>query len=1131
MLAVKNGLRSIWRSPGKTILIFLLILALTAMLALGLCVYSAVAEYLDACNAYYQTIGVLEYVGAAYPDSHVYDTKMADALQQLDLSSLTRQAGVLAWGANRSALGSIENLHRGDPQVYNEDMAVLIVSNLFWEDHTGAYQGIIQSCPYSFYDNSGNSVFLSPGALEGLEIEPGRHYVFTGRYIQGQNSYVWFLPEPWSLQGIGSDSGQTVPAGAPLPDGSLSEDNVYYQIAQVMLARNNGVRVQMTDDIDTFYPFQQQELYLKEGRSFTAEEYAQGAKVCMLPEYLAQQLQLSLGDTVQLSMYFTQSEGIYDAYAPGDTPDLTDRYTVVGIFNTVDTYTDWVFVPDSAAYTAADCPTGFTVGQFQLDNRLADQFYQNVEHELPSGFRLEIYDQGYSVTVAPFQELLRIAQIFLAVCCLVVLAVLGLFGYLFVYRQREAAETMLALGSGKPHVFGYFAAGSGLIALLAAGLGAVVSSLLERRVMAFVADFAAKYQTTDLRYSNANLSISKELTFSPATSTWLFALAAGVLLALALLSCALFTRSVLAARKRKRPSRQRAPKHLGKSSHLAGGLLKYPLLSIRRGGIRSFVVVLTAIVVAVFLGQLTTTADVYRDKLQYVYDHTTLRGHITDSKGKRIGGLTMPAASIQALYDTGLLDTLNVTSSGAHYKFEGVRQDAGGTLYNVEPIPIPTGEFALATMVAQFAAGSRFVGITSLTDTPEAFFSGPPSVTWLEGYDESCLRGEDPAICLLSSRMMAQEGIELGDIIRIMVGVDAWPRFYELEYLVVGSYVPQGGEDTLYTPLDFTFPVGGQAGTTVPRDPFPLESPGDQPFALRKHSVAFLEDNTGLEFLSAHAKPDQIVWAHGEDLSKELVKLTDNYCFISWELWEELQPLYRFKTNIVSDSGLSLEYQIIGIFQKNAGEKADIYCSPVTSYTLESKGIYDEETVLSQVIPYTVFESSIFTFSNPARLSELKDAIEELGFLGVNQANASGGGMSRTYLVIYDKDFHSTVNSLNRQIQYLDALYTCLYVLTGLIGLVLSYLLVAARKRELAIMRGLGAPHLRIFTAFFLEQFLLSLLGCGAGFGIWAALGRPSPRLHWIMTGIFLACWLLGSCISTLHLQSSKALAVLSDKE
>lgn len=1131
MLAVKNGLKSIWRSPGKTILFFLLILALTAMLALGLCVYSAVAEYLDACNAYYRTIGVLEYVGADYPDPHVYDIKMADALQQLDLPFLKQQPGVRAWDANRSALGSIAGLQRSDQLVYNQDMAVIVVDNQFWEGHTGGYQGIIQECPYSFYDQSGKSVFLSPDGLEGLEIEPGQRYIFTGRYIRGQNSYVWFLPEPWSLQGLGSEDGQRVPAGAPLPDGPIPENSIHNQVAQVMLARNNGVRVQMTDDVDNFYPFQQQELYLKEGRSFTPEEYAQGARVCMLPEYLAQHLKVSVGDTISLSMYFTQAEGIYDAYAPGDPPDLTDPYTVVGIFNTADAYIDWVFVPNSPAYPAAECPTGYTVGQFQLENHLAASFDQQASQHLPNGFRLEIYDQGYSVTVAPFRELLRIGQIFLAVCCLVVLAVLSLYGYLFVYRQREAAETMLALGSGRPHIYSYFAAGSGLIALLAAGLGAFVSSLLERRVMTFVADFAAKYQTTDLRYSNANLSISKELTFSPQTAAWLFLAAAGILLVLALLSCAVFTRSALAARKTKKPKKQRAPRHSGKSSHLSGGLLKYPLLSIRRGGIRSLVVVLTAAVVAVFLGQLTTTADVYRNKLQYVYDNTTLRGHITDSKGKRIGGLTIRANDIQDLYDTGLLHCLNASSSGAHYKLEGIRRDADGTLYDVASIPIPESEFALATLMARFAAGSRLVALTSLADMPEAFFSGPPAVTWLDGYDESCLRGEDPAICLLSSRMMEQEGVELGDIIRIMVCMDSVGYFYESEYLVVGSYVPQGAEDTLYTPLDFPFPVGRPAGTTVPRDPFPLESPSDLTFTYADHPVTFLEAKNAEDFLAAHSGPNQIVWSFDGILAGDLETLTDNYCFVSRELWEETAPHMNYRIRITSSTNMQVDYTIIGIYEKATIGEPDLYCSSLTEYSLEPSGVYDEATVLKKVLPYITFESSIFTFSDLKNLSALKDAISELGFSGVNQNNPSGGIAARTYLVIYDKDFHSTVNSLNRQIQYLDALYTCLYVLTGLIGLVVAYLLVAARKRELAIMRGLGASHVRIFTAFFLEQLLLSLLGCGAGLGIWAALGRPSPRLHWLMTGIFLACWLFGTGISTLHLQSSKALAVLSDKE
>ena len=65
MLSVKNGIRSVLRSPGKTVLFFFLLLSLTAVLALGLRVYSAVSVYIGrradnllarvrACQIYYR---------------------------------------------------------------------------------------------------------------------------------------------------------------------------------------------------------------------------------------------------------------------------------------------------------------------------------------------------------------------------------------------------------------------------------------------------------------------------------------------------------------------------------------------------------------------------------------------------------------------------------------------------------------------------------------------------------------------------------------------------------------------------------------------------------------------------------------------------------------------------------------------------------------------------------------------------------------------------------------------------------------------------------------------------------------------------------------------------------------------
>ena len=87
MLPVKNGIRSVLRSPGKTVLFFLLLLSLTAGLALGLCVYSAVSDYLEDCDTYYQTIAELEYIGHSYPDSKVCDEALTQVLQSGELDA------------------------------------------------------------------------------------------------------------------------------------------------------------------------------------------------------------------------------------------------------------------------------------------------------------------------------------------------------------------------------------------------------------------------------------------------------------------------------------------------------------------------------------------------------------------------------------------------------------------------------------------------------------------------------------------------------------------------------------------------------------------------------------------------------------------------------------------------------------------------------------------------------------------------------------------------------------------------------------------------------------------------------------------------------------------------------------
>ena len=130
-----------------------------------------------------------------------------------------------------------------------------------------------------------------------------------------------------------------------------------------------------------------------------------------------------------------------------------------------------------------------------------------------------------------------------------------------------------------------------------------------------------------------------------------------------------------------------------------------------------------------------------------------------------------------------------------------------------------------------------------------------------------------------------------------------------------------------------------------------------------------------------------------------------------------------------------------------------------------------------------------------------------------------------------DASLNSSVASVQQQIQYINILYPFLYVLTGIIAVVASYLMVVSRKMEFAIMRGLGTRRVRSFFSFFNEQAILSILGILIGFSIWALVWGTPKILHIALTAGFIICYLLGSAISIWMMNRSKVLAILTDKD
>lgn len=981
MPAFKNGLRSLYRSPLKSVLFLLVLAALVMMLSLGLCIHSAVNTYLSDCDDYYRTVAALEYVGYAYPDSTVYDTDLTARLTagEPDLQTLSALPGVLDCTENWAALGIIDGFTRTDNAIADRNAAILVVRNLFWNEHTQAYLGTICDNLYSVEDTTNKHVCITSQRLVELAggegLLPNTRYIFTGHYTTGQSGYVWFAPEDMVFDGF------MLEEFTPLPEDGLNAGSLYDTAAQVLANRNNGTRVQLVDRLADYLPFQQESLTLTSGRLYTPEEAAAGARVCVISDMLAGLLEIQPGDTIPLSLNFPEN-GIFGS-VPAEENEY-NLYTVVGIYANTEQYRDWIFLPDRAEFPQALLPTGYEVCQFRLENGRAEEFSSAAQALLPSGFRLTVYDQGYQVTVAPFQELLLLARLFLGVCALVIAAVLCLYGYLLVLRQREQIQTMLALGSGRGYVLGRFAVSALTLGLLACVPGVLGGAALEGRVLDALRQFAEQYQQADLRYSSSALSVILPLSFAPETPRALYVLAAAAITAASTAVCLVFTLFCPIRRQKKRARPVRTPKYTGRSSRMSG-VFKYALLSARRGGPRTLAIIALAAAASLFFGQLTATLDTCEEQLQQVRTDTRIRVFASNISGLSMDSLNVSARLLETVYDSGLIRDYSATQTCAHYRFLGISAGADGTRYQLDDPYYPGSDFAVETFLGQMAREPRLVFTSSLAGAPAFYYTAAPTVSWLEGFDETRMTGDavDEAsgllLAVIPDSLATAQAICPGDTIRLYTDLSAAPTVLDMK--VIGIYESSSTEAVIYLPM------------------------------------ALEHDEDAIKWLS--------------------------------------------------------------------------------------------------------YSSASFTLTDNTRLDDLRQVLEDAGF-----TTPGSRGSQRSYLVIDDKDYLSTTSALERQLQYLQLLYGCLYVLTDLIGLIAAFLLLFARKQEFAVMRGLGTQQIRIFLNFVGEQLLLAAAGCA----IALCLQDFNP-VQLQLIGSFLLCEALGAAITTLHLLHTNTLATLSARE
>ena len=830
----RNSIKSIFRSKGKTALFLLLIFTLTLALALGVSVWASVDQFLNDCDEYFTTIGLLEYMGTGYPDDTAYDSAMSEALASFDEGLITNDSSTLAWEVPQRSFGYVDGFWRTDAYVPEFDYSVLVIGKVFYDERHASYSATVFDAVYSARSKDDSIIYIDS---DFADFEEDEYYLVFGEIYHSGRALL-------HLRGVSFENAISDANNVQVPrteiitsheEGiaySIPDDSVIMQVAETLKVRNNSILISATNDVMSLFPFHQEELYIVDGRAFTDEEYVNGSHVAIIPELMASRLGIGVGDKLDFSVAESEYPGIYNSYWAPDGFTYNGSFTVVGLFNTVLAKSWYVYVPREAGVPESQFHVGYTIGQAVIDNDSAAEFYSKMETLLEERFQLTIYDQGYSSVAIPYQSILSVAKIVTGVCVLVEVAVLILFGFLFVYRQRETSETMLMLGSGKNRVVGYFLFSSGFIALFASIAGAIAGYYLHDRIINIVVGAAKYFTLIDSRYSNGNLTITKTLEFAPKLQWDLFIVVGAAVFAFAVLACIAFTIGTFI---NNRPSQKRSfgPKREHKTSRMGAGSLKYALLSIFRGSSRTLVVPLLAITVTLFFGQLATTSLRYEEQLEAIYANTSIDGYFTDIHGKQIGNQVLNGYDINNLYHSGKISSVSITYGKAYY-FLGISKTADGVDQQLAPFYVPTNPFSHESVVALIQRGPEFTGTNDIYSTPEFYYADSISMNYLSGFDATFLtepfREDQTYSCILPSSFMEEEGISLGDTIQIVTdeeirNEDNERIFKPYDLFVVGSYEKQGDEETIYAPISVFFDTGliwdeGRATTGAPTSSF-----------------------------------------------------------------------------------------------------------------------------------------------------------------------------------------------------------------------------------------------------------------------------------------------------------------------
>ena len=285
----------------------------------------------------------------------------------------------------------------------------------------------------------------------------------------------------------------------------------YEQISRAYHINSRSFGVTTTNDITGIPAFNLGNMFIREGQAISDEEFASGAKVCMISKEQAVVQNWKVGQKINFNFYeygfFTNATFWNSQLSPRYTYTSPDNffdsgeYEVVGIYDVrpmtgsstiseaaISVPWNTIYIPERSLENAPakeDRPVTGALLTIWLENGKIEPFIERMNELGITGAkqgdyeaRFTFYDQGYSRIQPSLEALSGTAELLLILSSSLLVIAALLLAFFYAQSQKQSIGTMRLLGCSKARAFAAVMLSALIIAVTGALIGAAIGHAL-----------------------------------------------------------------------------------------------------------------------------------------------------------------------------------------------------------------------------------------------------------------------------------------------------------------------------------------------------------------------------------------------------------------------------------------------------------------------------------------------------------------------------------------------------------------------------------------------------------------------------------------------------------------------------